>query len=120
MRDRVGMEAEVVVAEAGRAWAAFWEAGLASSFSSAVALQSMRVYSMVGDSHLSFLSWLEKTLINASTHTVDGGHRAIKYSRFGGVKHEIYNEGTHLMVSDPLSPFDLDRFLMLLVSRFPG
>jgi hypothetical protein len=30
--------------------------------------------------------------------TVDGGHRAIKYSRFGGVKSEIFNEGTHFMV----------------------
>lgn len=26
--------------------------------------------------------------------TVDGGHRAIKYSRLGGVKKEIYSEGT--------------------------
>jgi prohibitin 2 len=25
--------------------------------------------------------------------TVDGGHRAIKYTRIGGVKQEIYNEG---------------------------
>lgn len=25
--------------------------------------------------------------------TVDGGHRAIKYSRLGGVKKEIYAEG---------------------------
>lgn len=24
---------------------------------------------------------------------VDGGHRAIKYTRLGGVKKEIYNEG---------------------------
>jgi hypothetical protein len=26
--------------------------------------------------------------------TVDGGHRAIKYTRIGGVGKEIYNEGT--------------------------
>lgn len=25
---------------------------------------------------------------------VDGGHRAIKYTRLGGVKKEIYSEGT--------------------------
>ena len=25
--------------------------------------------------------------------TVDGGHRAIKYTRLGGVKKEIYGEG---------------------------
>ena len=29
---------------------------------------------------------------------VDGGHRAIKYSRFGGVKDTIYNEGTHFNI----------------------
>jgi hypothetical protein len=26
--------------------------------------------------------------------TVDGGHRAIKYSRLSGVKKDIYSEGT--------------------------
>jgi hypothetical protein len=30
---------------------------------------------------------------------VDGGHRAIKYTRVGGVKGEIYNEGTMSQVS---------------------
>lgn len=30
--------------------------------------------------------------------TVDGGHRAIKYSRLHGIRSDIYNEGTHLMV----------------------
>ncbi|KAJ5920112.1 Prohibitin [Penicillium verrucosum] len=29
---------------------------------------------------------------------VDGGHRAIKYSRLGGVQKEIYNEGTHFQI----------------------
>lgn len=28
--------------------------------------------------------------------SVDGGHRAIKYSRLSGVRKEIYNEGTEL------------------------
>ncbi|KAL2807646.1 band 7 family-domain-containing protein [Aspergillus granulosus] len=36
---------------------------------------------------------LSNTLFN-----VDGGHRAIKYSRIGGVKKEIYPEGTHIML----------------------
>ncbi|KAL3467137.1 band 7 family-domain-containing protein [Aspergillus heterothallicus] len=36
---------------------------------------------------------LSNTLFN-----VDGGHRAIKYSRLGGVKKEIYPEGTHIMM----------------------
>jgi len=29
---------------------------------------------------------------------VDGGHRAIKYSRYKGVKDEIYSEGTHFVI----------------------
>ncbi|KAJ2400078.1 Prohibitin-2, subunit of the prohibitin complex (Phb1p-Phb2p) [Coemansia sp. RSA 2559] len=36
--------------------------------------------------------------VNASLYNVDGGHRAIKYSRVTGVKEEIYSEGTHLRV----------------------
>ncbi|KAI5846810.1 band 7 family-domain-containing protein [Tricharina praecox] len=35
---------------------------------------------------------------NSALFNVDGGHRAIKYTRLGGVKKEIYNEGTHLMI----------------------
>ncbi|KAJ2793557.1 Prohibitin-2, subunit of the prohibitin complex (Phb1p-Phb2p), partial [Coemansia helicoidea] len=31
-----------------------------------------------------------------SLYNVDGGHRAIKYSRVSGIKPEIYGEGTHL------------------------
>ncbi|KAJ2658259.1 Prohibitin-2, subunit of the prohibitin complex (Phb1p-Phb2p) [Coemansia sp. RSA 1200] len=33
---------------------------------------------------------------SASLYNVDGGHRAIKYSRVTGVKDEIYGEGTHI------------------------
>ncbi|PGH19003.1 prohibitin-2 [Helicocarpus griseus UAMH5409] len=33
-----------------------------------------------------------------SLFNVDGGHRAIKYTRIGGVKKEIYNEGTHIRI----------------------
>ncbi|KAL5596924.1 hypothetical protein BROUX41_006400 [Berkeleyomyces rouxiae] len=29
---------------------------------------------------------------------VDGGHRAIKYTRLGGVSKQIYSEGTHVMI----------------------
>ncbi|KAB8346090.1 hypothetical protein FH972_023138 [Carpinus fangiana] len=35
---------------------------------------------------------------NNALFNVDGGHRAIKYTRIGGVKPEIYNEGTHLVI----------------------
>lgn len=30
---------------------------------------------------------------------MDGGHRAVKYTRLGGVSDEVYSEGTHLVVS---------------------
>ncbi|KAJ5605519.1 hypothetical protein N7510_008300 [Penicillium lagena] len=36
--------------------------------------------------------------VSNSLFNVDGGHRAIKYSRLGGVKKEIYNEGTHFRI----------------------
>ncbi|CAG8483388.1 617_t:CDS:2 [Paraglomus occultum] len=36
--------------------------------------------------------------INASLFNVDGGHRAIKYTRLFGVKRFIYPEGTHFML----------------------
>lgn len=32
---------------------------------------------------------------NNALFNVDGGHRAIKYTRLGGVKKDIYSEGTH-------------------------
>ncbi|KAJ1727886.1 Prohibitin-2, subunit of the prohibitin complex (Phb1p-Phb2p) [Coemansia biformis] len=34
----------------------------------------------------------------ASLYNVDGGHRAIKYSRVKGVQPDIYGEGTHLRI----------------------
>jgi hypothetical protein len=34
----------------------------------------------------------------ADSGIVDGGHRAIKYTRVGGVQKEIYNEGTHFRI----------------------
>ncbi|KAJ3811877.1 band 7 family-domain-containing protein [Lentinula aff. lateritia] len=36
--------------------------------------------------------------LNASLFNVDGGHRAIKYTRLRGVKNEIYPEGTHFAI----------------------
>lgn len=36
--------------------------------------------------------------VNSSLFNVDGGHRAIKYSRLSGIKDEIYNEGTHFVI----------------------
>ncbi|CAH8563842.1 unnamed protein product [Schistosoma turkestanicum] len=33
-----------------------------------------------------------------SLYTVDGGHRAIMFSRIGGVQDEIYNEGLHFRI----------------------
>lgn len=37
-------------------------------------------------------------LLNYSIFNVDGGHRAIKYSRLHGVRPDIYPEGTHLVL----------------------
>jgi prohibitin 2 len=36
--------------------------------------------------------------VNASLFNVDGGHRAIKYTRVFGVQDTVYNEGTHFMI----------------------
>lgn len=36
--------------------------------------------------------------LNSSLFNVDGGHRAIKYTRLNGVTNEVYNEGTHLRI----------------------
>ncbi|KAG6989794.1 prohibitin [Physcia stellaris] len=37
-------------------------------------------------------------LLSNSLFNVDGGHRAIKYTRIGGVGKEIYSEGTHFRI----------------------
>ncbi|MCJ1430183.1 Prohibitin-2, subunit of the prohibitin complex (Phb1p-Phb2p) [Sticta canariensis] len=37
-------------------------------------------------------------VISNSLFNVDGGHRAIKYTRIGGVGKEIYQEGTHFRI----------------------
>ncbi|KAH7099516.1 band 7 family-domain-containing protein [Auriculariales sp. MPI-PUGE-AT-0066] len=37
-------------------------------------------------------------LLNASLYNVDGGHRAIKYTRINGVRKEVYSEGTHFAI----------------------
>ncbi|KAH9969785.1 band 7 family-domain-containing protein [Russula dissimulans] len=36
--------------------------------------------------------------LNASLFNVDGGHRAIKYTRLHGVTENVYGEGTHLRI----------------------
>ncbi|MCJ1338736.1 Prohibitin-2, subunit of the prohibitin complex (Phb1p-Phb2p) [Bachmanniomyces sp. S44760] len=36
--------------------------------------------------------------LNNALFNVDGGHRAIKYTRVGGVGKQIYNEGTHVNI----------------------
>ncbi|KAK0252091.1 Prohibitin-2, subunit of the prohibitin complex (Phb1p-Phb2p) [Friedmanniomyces endolithicus] len=40
--------------------------------------------------------------------TVDGGHRAIKYTRVGGVSKEIFSEGTHIRIPWFETPIDYD------------
>jgi len=36
--------------------------------------------------------------LNASLFNVDGGHRAIKYTRLHGIKDQVFNEGTHFAI----------------------
>ena len=38
-------------------------------------------------------------MLKADLRAVDGGHRAIKYTRIGGVQKEIYAEGKLLLGS---------------------
>jgi len=45
---------------------------------------------------------------NNALFNVDGGHRAIKYTRIGGVGKEIYNEGTHFKIPWFETPIDYD------------
>ncbi|KIM29975.1 hypothetical protein M408DRAFT_328415 [Serendipita vermifera MAFF 305830] len=47
-------------------------------------------------------------LLNSSLFTVDGGHRAIKYTRLNGVKPDIYAEGTHFNIPWFESPIIFD------------
>jgi len=45
---------------------------------------------------------------NNALFNVDGGHRAIKYTRSGGVGKEIYSEGTHFRIPWFETPIDYD------------
>ncbi|KAK3709949.1 Prohibitin-2, subunit of the prohibitin complex (Phb1p-Phb2p) [Vermiconidia calcicola] len=47
-------------------------------------------------------------LVNNALFNVDGGHRAIKYTRIGGVGKEIYNEGTHFRMPWLETPITYD------------
>ena len=52
---------------------------------------------------------------------VDGGHRAIIYSRVGGVKPDIYGEGTHLRIPWLNTPVDYDvRARPRIISSLTG
>ena len=37
-------------------------------------------------------------MINSALYNVEGGHRAVIFDRFAGVKQEVVGEGTHLMI----------------------
>lgn len=39
-----------------------------------------------------------RSILTSVLMTVDGGHRAIKYTRLFGVQNQVYNEGTHFMI----------------------
>ncbi|KAL1722781.1 band 7 family-domain-containing protein [Schizophyllum commune] len=46
--------------------------------------------------------------LSMSLYNVDGGFRAIKYSRLEGVKNVVYSEGTHLMIPWFETPITFD------------
>ena len=45
-------------------------------------------------------------VFNNALFNVDGGHRAIKYTRVGGVSKEIYSEGTAVQNTNPEGMMD--------------
>ncbi|KAF2773650.1 hypothetical protein EJ03DRAFT_387056 [Teratosphaeria nubilosa] len=47
-------------------------------------------------------------LFNNALFNVDGGHRAIKYTRIGGIGKDIYSEGTHIRIPWFETPIDYD------------
>ncbi|OAP58234.1 hypothetical protein AYL99_07324 [Fonsecaea erecta] len=47
-------------------------------------------------------------VLSNSLFNVEGGHRAIKYTRVSGVSKEIYNEGTHIRIPWFETPIDYD------------
>jgi prohibitin 2 len=51
-------------------------------------------------------------LLQNSLFNVDGGHRAIKYTRIGGVSKEIYSEG--MAACPELKMQDMSRLLIAL------
>ncbi|KAL2885442.1 putative prohibitin-2 [Ceratocystis lukuohia] len=46
----------------------------------------------------SLLAFAGSYMFYNALFNVDGGHRAIKYTRLGGVSKQIYSEGTHVMI----------------------
>jgi prohibitin 2 len=46
--------------------------------------------------------------INQSLFNVDGGYRAVKFSRIGGVKDQVYAEGTHFFIPFFETPYLFD------------
>ncbi|ETN39233.1 prohibitin-2 [Cyphellophora europaea CBS 101466] len=60
-------------------------------------------------------------VLSNSLFNVDGGHRAIKYTRLGGVKPDIYSEGTHIRIPWFETPIDYDvRARPRIVSSLTG
>lgn len=47
-------------------------------------------------------------LLNSALFNVEGGHRAIIYSRLGGIQPQLYNEGTHFAIPWLQRPIDFD------------
>jgi prohibitin 2 len=68
--------------------------------------------------HITYSKTGRRRLIKCA---VDGGHRAIVYSRIGGVSNQIYSEGTHLRIPWIQTPVDYDvRARPRIISSLTG
>ena len=62
----------------------------------------------IGSVGLALALGLTGYAFSQSIFNVDGGFRAVKFSRIGGVKDEVYSEGTHFVIPWLESPVIFD------------
>jgi len=52
--------------------------------------------------------FLGGTMMNSALYNVDGGHRAVIFDRFSGIKQEVVGEGTHFLIPWVQKPIIFD------------
>lgn len=55
---------------------------------------------------------------NNALFNVDGGHRAIKYTRLGGVGKQIYSEGMYLLFPGAIISYNVVANITISFSRY--